>query len=42
MLSVSDRIFWLSDGRIERIQNREELKIEVGTIQTAEGGEAVQ
>ena len=32
MLSVSDRIFWLSDGKIEQIQNREELKIEVGTI----------
>jgi putative ABC transport system ATP-binding protein len=37
MLSVSDRILWLSDGRIERIQNREELQIEEGTIRGAEG-----
>jgi putative ABC transport system ATP-binding protein len=33
MLSVSDRIFWISDGRVERIQKREDLKIEVGTIE---------
>src|SRR5205085_8876394 len=37
MLSVSDRILWISDGRVERIQNRDELKIEVGTIKGAEG-----
>jgi putative ABC transport system ATP-binding protein len=33
MLSVSDRILWLSDGRVERIQKREELRIEEGTIE---------
>jgi putative ABC transport system ATP-binding protein len=27
MLSVSDRILWISDGRIDRIQKREELTI---------------
>ncbi len=37
MLSVSDRIIWLSDGQIERIQNREQLQIEVGTIRGTEG-----
>jgi putative ABC transport system ATP-binding protein len=37
MLAVSDRIMWVSDGRLERIQNREDLKIEVGTIEGAEG-----
>src|SRR4051812_46085504 len=36
MLAVSDRILWISDGRVERIQNREDVKIEVGTIE-AEG-----
>src|SRR5437868_10097019 len=36
MLAVSDRILWISDGRVERIQNREDLKIEGGTIE-AEG-----
>src|SRR4051812_48445779 len=33
MLAVSDRIIWISDGRIERIQKREELTIEVGKIE---------
>src|SRR5438067_1985763 len=33
MLAVSDRILWISDGRVERIQNREDVKIEVGTIE---------
>ena len=32
MLSVSDRVVWVRDGRVDRIINREELKIEVGTI----------
>ncbi len=33
MLSVSDRILWLSDGKLERIQNRDELRIEEGKIE---------
>jgi putative ABC transport system ATP-binding protein len=37
MLAVSDRILWISDGRVEKIQNREDVKIEVGTIEA--GGE---
>src|SRR5437764_1006795 len=37
MLAVSDRILWISDGRVERIQNRQDLKIEVGTIEGAGG-----
>src|SRR5436190_10429643 len=41
MLAVSDRILWISDGRVERIQNREDLKIEVGTIEGA-GGQELQ
>ncbi|MCZ6631884.1 MAG: ABC transporter ATP-binding protein [bacterium] len=32
MLSVSDRVVWVSDGRIDRIIKRDELTIEVGTI----------
>ncbi|RKY66297.1 MAG: ABC transporter ATP-binding protein [Candidatus Latescibacterota bacterium] len=32
MLSVSDRVLWIRDGRVERIVNREELQIEVGKI----------
>jgi len=32
MLSVSDRVVWVRDGKVDRIVNREDLKIEVGTI----------
>src|SRR4051812_18131327 len=35
MLAVSDRILWISDGRVERIQRRADLKIEEGTIETS-------
>jgi len=32
MLAASDRVVWIRDGQVERIQKREELQIEVGTI----------
>jgi len=32
MLSVSDRVVWVRDGRVDRVIKREDLKIEVGTI----------
>jgi hypothetical protein len=35
MLAVSDRIVWIRDGQIGRIQNREELRIEEGVIEPA-------
>src|SRR3954451_16529200 len=37
MLAVSDRIFWIRDGRVDKIQNRSDLKIEEGTIEGAQG-----
>jgi len=37
MLSVSDRVVWIRDGQLERIEKREDLDIDVGTI---EGHEA--
>src|SRR2546423_12140391 len=40
MLAVSDRIIWIRDGQVDRIQNRADLKIEEGTIEGA-GGEAI-
>ena len=40
MLAISDRIIWIRDGRVDKIQNREDLKIEVGTIEGA-GGEEI-
>jgi putative ABC transport system ATP-binding protein len=33
MLSRSDRVLWIRDGRVERIQNRDELNIVVGELQ---------
>ncbi|GAB6035753.1 ABC transporter ATP-binding protein [Fundidesulfovibrio butyratiphilus] len=32
MLSVSDRVVWIRDGRIDKIENRDELDITVGAI----------
>jgi putative ABC transport system ATP-binding protein len=32
MLDVSDRVIWITDGMVSRIQQRDELKITVGTI----------
>ncbi len=36
MLDASDRVIWITDGRVSRIQSREELDIRVGTIDGAE------
>src|SRR5205085_2736042 len=38
MLAVSDRIFWIRDGKVDRIQKREDLNIKKGVIEGA-GGE---
>jgi putative ABC transport system ATP-binding protein len=32
MLAVSDRIIWIRDGRVDKIERREDLNIQVGTI----------
>ena len=32
MLDICDRLMWIRDGRIERIANRDEVHIEVGSI----------
>jgi putative ABC transport system ATP-binding protein len=36
MLNVSDRVVWIRDGRIEKIEDREELSISIGRIGTRE------
>jgi putative ABC transport system ATP-binding protein len=33
MLNVSDRVVWIRDGKIDKIEHREELNISIGTIQ---------
>lgn len=32
MLNVSDQVVWIRDGRIDKIENRDELEISVGTV----------
>ena len=34
MLNVSDQVVWIRDGRVDRIENRDELSISVGQIGT--------
>ena len=36
MLNVSDQVIWIRDGRIDKIENREELSISVGKIDIRE------
>ena len=36
MIDVSDRIFWIRDGRIERVERRTDVSIEVGEIEGEE------
>ena len=38
MLAASDRVVWIRDGVIDRIERREDLKISVGTIGGDESG----
>ena len=38
MLNVSDQVVWIRDGRIERIEDRDELSISVGQIDTRKQG----
>ena len=33
MLAVSDRVIWIRDGRVDKIERREDLKIQVGSIE---------
>ncbi len=40
MLNVSDRVVWIRDGMIDRIENRDELDISVGGITEVEGAPA--
>ena len=36
MLNVSDQVVWIRDGRVDKIENREELSISIGQIGTRE------
>ncbi len=38
MLDVSDRIVWIRDGMIDRIERREDLDLQVGAVEGEEGG----
>ena len=34
MLNVSDQVVWIRDGKIDKIENRDELEISVGVVDT--------
>ncbi len=36
MLDVSDRIFWIRDGRIDRVEDRSKLELKIGTVEGKE------
>ena len=36
MLNVSDQVVWIRDGRVDKIENRDELSISIGEIGTKE------
>ena len=36
MLDVSDRIFWIRDGQVEKVEERSDIKLEVGTMEGEE------
>jgi len=38
MLDVSDRVIWIRDGMIERIEDRENIRIRVGEVEGEEAG----
>jgi len=36
MLNVSDRVIWIRDGRVDKIEDRDELSISIGQIESRE------
>jgi len=34
MLNVSDQVIWIRDGRIDKIEDREDLDISIGQVET--------
>ena len=32
MVDVSDRIVWIRDGRVDKVENREDIEVNVGTM----------
>lgn len=40
IINASDRIIWIRDGRVDRIETKEEVQIQVGTLRDSTGREA--
>ncbi|MGQ9454788.1 MAG: ABC transporter ATP-binding protein [Armatimonadota bacterium] len=36
MIDISDRIVWIRDGQIERIENREDIELKIGSVEHEE------
>jgi len=40
MIDVSDRVVWIRDGKIERVENRKDIQVQVGTMEGEEEAQA--
>jgi len=40
MIDVSDRVVWIRDGKIERVEERKDIKLNIGTMEGEEEGAA--
>jgi putative ABC transport system ATP-binding protein len=38
MIDVSDRVVWIRDGKIERIEERKDIELRVGEVEGEEAG----
>ncbi|KPJ64764.1 ABC transporter [candidate division KD3-62 bacterium DG_56] len=38
MIDVSDRVIWIRDGKIDRVEEREDIDLRVGTVEGEEAG----
>ncbi len=32
MVDVSDRVVWIRDGRVDKIENREDIEVHIGSM----------
>ncbi len=40
MIDVSDRVVWIRDGKIERVEDRKDIKVQVGVMEGEEEAKA--
>jgi putative ABC transport system ATP-binding protein len=40
IISASDRVIWIRDGRVDRIETKEEIQVQVGSLKDSSGRDA--